>query len=233
MLLLHQTPSSSIMYEQLMTELADEFWCLAPDTPGFGLSDPLPGKDSIGGYAAAILDWLQALKVQDCFLFGHHTGASIAVQITDSRPQLVRNLVLSGPPLLSDAQIVHLKTTLPSFELDRDGYFLIDLWERLSGKNPDAPLELLFREAISALQCRPRYRAAYEAVFDHPFGEQLADISIPVLLLAGAQDSLIASLEPASRLLQNGTMHIVPHAGTYLCDEAPQQVAQILRTFLA
>src|ERR1700723_1720698 len=39
-LLLHGFPSSSRMWEPLLTRLADAFHLIAPDSPGFGHSDP-------------------------------------------------------------------------------------------------------------------------------------------------------------------------------------------------
>lgn len=38
-LLLHGFPTSSIMFKNLMVELADKFHLIAPDYPGFGFSD--------------------------------------------------------------------------------------------------------------------------------------------------------------------------------------------------
>jgi pimeloyl-ACP methyl ester carboxylesterase len=45
LLLLHGFPSSSHMFRDLIPELADSFHIVAPDLPGFGLSD-MPGRDS-------------------------------------------------------------------------------------------------------------------------------------------------------------------------------------------
>lgn len=41
-LLLHGFPSSSHMYRNLISELADEYHTIAPDYPGFGNSDQPP-----------------------------------------------------------------------------------------------------------------------------------------------------------------------------------------------
>ncbi|WP_321426101.1 alpha/beta fold hydrolase [uncultured Bacteroides sp.] len=38
-LLLHGFPSSSVMFRQLMPELADEYHLIAPDMPGFGQTE--------------------------------------------------------------------------------------------------------------------------------------------------------------------------------------------------
>ena len=41
-ILLHQSPKSSEEYIPLINELSDQYTVFAPDTPGNGLSDPLP-----------------------------------------------------------------------------------------------------------------------------------------------------------------------------------------------
>jgi pimeloyl-ACP methyl ester carboxylesterase len=219
------------MYEALIAALAPDFWCLAPDTPGFGHSDPPAHGVSIAAYSAAIAAFLHALSIDTCYLFGHHTGAAIGVQLAFDRPGSVTSLALSGPPLLSAAQIAHLQTTLPMLEPSEDGRFLVDLWQRLRRKSRTAPLELTLRETIAAWQGRDSYHAAYHAVFAQDFGTQLAALTCPVLLLAGEHDSLRASLEPAAALLRNGRCRIIPNAGTYVCDEQPQSVAHLLRAF--
>ncbi len=233
--LLHQTPSSSTMYNGLMAELATDYWCLAPDTPGFGQSDPLTmaGSDLMSDYAAAIHSCLIAQGIERCYLFGHHTGAAIAAQITYDYPAFVIKLALSGPPLLTQEQIDYLKTTLPTNMFDEDGRFLTDLWLRLRKKAPQTSLALILRETISALQSRDIYHQAYHAVFNQDFSQQLQSISCPILLMAGQQDSLIASLKPAAKLVKNGRYYTIPNAGTYICDTQPKIVAKLLSEFFS
>jgi len=104
LLLLHQTASSSAMFEPLMEALGGEFWLLAPDTPGFG-GTPRPAEQaSIALYARCVRGFLDAMSVSRCMVFGHHTGASIAVQLAHDAPERVLRLALSGPTLLSPAQ---------------------------------------------------------------------------------------------------------------------------------
>ena len=139
LILLHQSPSSSIMYETLMRELDKDYWLLAPDTPGFGQSDPLAEPVSIASYADAIQQFLTALGIEQALLFGHHTGASVAVQLAYENPKLALAMALSGPTLLSDA----LKAALPEkampFALSEDGSHLLGMWQRMRDKEPDAP----------------------------------------------------------------------------------------------
>ena len=61
-LMVHQSPRSSAEYEALMRDWAGHFTCIAPDTPGFGQSDPLAKADpDINDYADAIVEFVGAL----------------------------------------------------------------------------------------------------------------------------------------------------------------------------
>jgi pimeloyl-ACP methyl ester carboxylesterase len=229
---LHQTASASEMYEALLNELADSFWCVALDTPGFGESFHPTESPTITFYALVLFDALRSLGISECYLFGHHTGAAIAAQMTHAHPGFARKLILSGPPLLNPAQIEMLKSGLRPFEIQPDGEYLLAVWNRLRKRDPDAPLALTHRETLLTLQAGEAAAHTYHAVFAHDFAGQLAALDIPVLVMAGEHDTLRASLEPAYALLHNGQMRLIPNAGTYICDREPKLVADVVREFI-
>jgi pimeloyl-ACP methyl ester carboxylesterase len=232
LVLLHQTPSSSVMYERLMEQLAGEFYTLAPDTPGFGGSDKC-APVSIAAYAEALHEALTIIGVSECYLFGHHTGASIAVQIAHDHPDFVHKLALCGAPYLTREQKAALKASAPPFTLQEDGAHLLGMWQRIRGKSASASLALSQREMLLALQAEEQYAAAYGAVAEHDFEGQLVALQCPVLVMAGEHDSLRASLESAYAALQQGTMREIQRADTYVCDTHPQVIANILKDFFS
>ena len=60
LLMAHQSPRSSAEYEPLMREWGKHFTCIAPDTPGFGQSDPLAIEEpTIDDFADAMLAFLR------------------------------------------------------------------------------------------------------------------------------------------------------------------------------
>lgn len=229
--LLHQTASSSVMFERLMAELAGACWMFAPDTPGFGGTDPLPVRGTIAGYAEVVVAALRRMEIDRCLLFGHHSGASIAVHIAHDHPALVDRLALSGPPYLSRAEIEQLVPTVCPVELDPDGGHLLAVWRRIRAKDPDAPLALSHREAVLNLLAGVRYPEAYEAVFAHDFAGQLAALAMPTLVMAGARDTIRHCLPRAHAALRDGRMVAFSDGGTYICDRAPGLVAGALRDF--
>ena len=57
LLLLHGFPTSSVMFKNLMTALADRFYLVAPDYPGFGFS-AFPDKDRFDYSFKNVAEWM-------------------------------------------------------------------------------------------------------------------------------------------------------------------------------
>jgi pimeloyl-ACP methyl ester carboxylesterase len=231
--MLHQTASSSEMFEGLMRELSDEYVIFAPDTPGFGGSFHPHEKGSIPFYAKVLHAALNALEVERAWLFGHHTGATIAVQMMHDRPSFAPKLALSGPCLLSEQAAHDLAQSTQPMELRPDGSHFAQVWDRINKKDPGAPLALKYREAVLTLVAGTRWSEGYHAVFEHwaDFGRQLHVLAVPTLVFAGDKDTVFHLLEPSYRALKDGHKAVLHGQSTYSCDRAPKEVAQLLRDF--
>jgi pimeloyl-ACP methyl ester carboxylesterase len=230
LLLLHQTASSSAMYEALMARLADEYFMFAPDTPGYGGTFFPPETATIEYYALVMRQALAAFGWDDCFIFGHHTGASIAAQMEHDRPGTARKMILSGPPYLSEEQKAQFRQMVQPLVVAEDGAHTGALWARLRAKDPDAPLALTQREFVLNMQAGERYHETYHAVFSHDFNSQLAAVACPALVMAGDTDTLRGALEPAHAVLRQGEIRCL-RGNTYVCDRDPDAVAAIIREF--
>lgn len=231
LVLLHQTASSGMMFEQMMTLLKDDFHTIALDNPGFGASFQPPSGFSIRYISDSLYSALHQLGVESCFMFGHHTGSAIAVQMAHDHPGFIKKMVLSGAPLLSEAQINGLKSSLKPFAIAEDGSHLTQVWERIRKRDSALALETVHREVLLTQSAREAGQRAFQAVFEQPFAEQLSALEIPILVMAGENDTLRASLEPAFSILKNGTMKVIPNQGPYICDQNPQAVADVIKEF--
>ena len=182
-------------------------------------------------YADSLLEAAGKFDLQNPFIFGHHTGASIAVQMEFDKP-FARKMILSGPPYLAPEQKEEFKAKTEPIVIKEDGSHLMKLWQRFQLKDPNGSLTLRHREYVDNLHAGERYHEAYHAVFNHDFEMQLATIECPILVMAGDNDTVRDSLEPAFNALQNGTIKRLI-GNTYICDQSPDAVAGIIREYFA
>lgn len=231
LLLIHQAPSSSIMYQAMMAELAADYYVLAPDLPGFGQSDPLP-NNSIAAWADSMAAFCRAFSQRVAGVFGHHTGAAVAAELLYRHPYINARLMLSGPTLLNQT----LKDLLPekarSFPLSREGGHMLGMWQRMLAKGAAANLDLVLRETLLGLAMGERYPDAYQAVIDHDFSCAIGAVAEPVLVFAGTADPLYPVLDDAFAALQRGVRTEIAGAASWVCDQQPAAVCGLIRRFM-
>ncbi|HQT86670.1 MAG: alpha/beta hydrolase [Acidiphilium sp. 37-64-53] len=97
--LLHGFPSSSREFDTLIPLLATRYHLIAPDYPGFGLSDaPSPAKYTytFAHLAQTIDDFLEQLKVTHYTLYLHDYGAPIGFRIILAHPDRLHALIIQN-----------------------------------------------------------------------------------------------------------------------------------------
>jgi haloalkane dehalogenase len=231
LVLLHQSPSSSAMFEDMIGRLSPHYAILAPDNPGFGMSDPMDAP-SVAGFASVVAAAMQAHGVPRAALFGHHTGAAVAAALASSRSDLVRALILSGPPVLDTATRAALPGMAPADGPLPDGSHFLAMWQRLRARETTAPPELSTREVSLAMLARRATPAVYAAVSAHDTAADLRAATCPVMLMAGERDSLIGCLPLAAAACPQARVERLDDAGGYCCEMASDRVCALVRDFL-
>jgi pimeloyl-ACP methyl ester carboxylesterase len=96
-LLLHGLPSSSRMFQPLLTRLADSYHLVAPDYPGFGHSDwPNPKQfDYTFDHIASVMnDFTQALGLSHYTLYMQDYGGPVGFRMALAHPERVQALIV-------------------------------------------------------------------------------------------------------------------------------------------
>ena len=133
LLLMHQSPRSSIEMEPLMRRWGAHFTCVAPDTPGFGQSDPLPGgaEIDIADLADAVLALLDALAQGPVLGYGIRSGAVILLAALRRRASAFRAIAVTGFGMHTvEEQSIFSDRYLPPFRPTPYGEHLAWLWQR-------------------------------------------------------------------------------------------------------
>ena len=105
LLLVHQSPRSGGEYEELMQRWGAHFTCIAPDTPGFGQSEPLAkASPDINDYADAIVEFIAAMGLEQVPAYGFHSGAIILITALKRHPQLFSGIAAGGYGVWTEAE---------------------------------------------------------------------------------------------------------------------------------
>jgi pimeloyl-ACP methyl ester carboxylesterase len=132
--LLHQSPRNSSEHLPLIEMLAPHFSVFSPDTPGFGLSEPLPltTLEPIDVFAHAVADFMDAVGIERAAVYGFHTGASIGTRLARLRPDKVSLLIANGTLVLDPADRADfLEHYLPPLLPQWDGGHFVWTWQRI------------------------------------------------------------------------------------------------------
>ncbi len=137
LLMIHQSPRSSKEYEALMQKWGEHFTCIAPDTPGFGQSDPLPATNGelpdINGFADGLAEFVVALELpQPPLAYGFHSGAVILMTAIKRHPQAFSALAMGGYAVWNEEEMrIFGERYLPEFRPSEYGEHLTWLWHRI------------------------------------------------------------------------------------------------------
>ncbi len=99
LLLLHGFPSSSRMFDTLIPLLADRYHLVAPDYPGFGLSDAPPPEDfayTFDHLAQVVNGFVEALGLERYSLLLQDYGGPIGFRLALEHPERVQALIIQN-----------------------------------------------------------------------------------------------------------------------------------------
>lgn len=222
-LLFHQSPTSSAELASEVAFFAQHFTVIAPDTPGYGLSSPLPLETpSIADFADAALDLTDALGLTEFGVYGAHTGAMIAAELACRGDRRVAVAVLDGFVVLDEAERTDLLANYfnkppPSAE----GSHLAWAWARIRDqmifypwyrkehaarmKFDVAPAAALQPYLLDMLRAYRGGVPAYCAAFEYDAQHAASTFAVPTYLLNYPADAIadhperIVSLSPHAR----------------------------------
>jgi pimeloyl-ACP methyl ester carboxylesterase len=232
-ILFHESPVSGQIYEHALPLLGKHFFAVAPDTPGYGDSEPPETPLEIPGYAARLLSFIRELGLKSPSLVGCHTGASIAIEVATQAPSLVHKLVLMGVALYTaEERKEMLATWMPPFEPKSDGSHLQWLWERYQRiYGADTPPGLLHSAVAQFLKAGERYDWAYQAAFRYDPTPALRNLKQPVLFLVAENDLLAYKNEEAIAITPNSRGRVVPGLNGQLHARVPEYFAESVYKF--
>jgi pimeloyl-ACP methyl ester carboxylesterase len=247
-LCLHASPVSSLALVPLISALGRSFRVIAPDTLGNGdSSGPMPEQPEVGFYAGVVADFLDAIGVRDCAVYGTHTGASIAMELARSGRVRIDRLILDGVGLYTpEFQERVLRDYIPDIKPDESGAYLVRLWSmlrdmylfwpwfdrRAASRRPIdmPPPQVMHQRFVEVLKSWNTFGRSYKAAFAFDKRTALAALTQPVLVTTVAGDMLSTFDAEICGLLARPTARSNPG---YATPDAAAATADLFQSFLA
>jgi len=234
LLLLHQTPFSSDEYSKMIPILSKRYRVVAMDTLGYGNSGKPPGVYQIEDYARSIISFLDALDIRKTSVVGHHTGATLAVELASVYPERVDKVIISGCSLYTPQERQSMLNNIryAPMESNEDGSFLMNQWQYCWSMSPHVNLEIASKIFTAVILAGPKLHDAHYAAFNYEKESKLHLIKSPTLLIAGTEDMFYKKLEAVKNLIPRCKNKVIENAGNVLALEQPNEFAQAILEFL-
>lgn len=229
----HQTASSSAMFEAFMDAYAGPQPIYALDTPGFGGSYDPEDQPGMAGYADRLLGAIDGLGVDKAHLFGHHTGASIAVEIAARYPERCASLAMIGPVVITPEEAGMFKQVYPKdFAPRADGSHLQAMWDYVAEIGGDSSLALHHREFVDTARAWQGHIKVYSEIWDQDFSALFKEVQCPLLILC-SPDDVLWSLFDRARAMRPDARAVELGGSNFQPDEVPEATAEALQSFIA
>ena len=235
LLAVHQSAQASHEYLDFANCIADDFRVVAIDLPGHGASDDPDHELSVDEYTEAVLEVLDALKLERVHALGHHGGAYIALNLAHRRPDRVDKTVFSGEGKLSPSEIDAILGTPMSRDLplDEPGEFLQKTWSvyrKMSA--PGTTLAVTYKPFLVSLDGRTRPYDMHFSVLRWDADEVLSGHRKQTLLIRGEHDSYSGDVDAVHAILSDSELAVIDGGGAWLFYEQPEACADLIREFL-
>ena len=245
-LLLHGWPTSSYLWRDVMPAIARSNRVIAPDLPGFGVSDkPVGVRYDFDLFESAIDGLLAALEVDSLGLAVHDLGGPIGLHWTIRNPERVTRLALLNTlvyPQFSPA-VIEFVTTLSTPGKREQATSPEGLAELARGVMPadfDRLDDLIasFAAPFDSADSRRALADAGVGLDLEGFTEierKLPELTIPVRVIYGDQDRALPdvaeTMARVARDLPQAVVTPLPGRGHFIQEEAPEEVGELLAEF--
>jgi pimeloyl-ACP methyl ester carboxylesterase len=247
-LLLHGWPTSSYLWRDVMPAIARANRVIAPDLPGFGVSDkPVGVRYDFDLFERAIDGLLAALGVDKVGLAVHDLGGPIGLHWTVRNPERVTRLALLNTlvyPQFSPA-VIEFVTTLTTPGKREQATSPEGLAELARDVMPDDfegldDVIASFAAPFDSVDARRALADAAVGLDLEGFTEieqKLPELKIPVRIVYGEDDRALtdvaATMTRVAGDLPQAVVTSLAGRGHFIQEEAPEQVGELLAEFFA
>jgi pimeloyl-ACP methyl ester carboxylesterase len=231
-------------FDLLTPLLASSFRVVDVDLPGYGESDAIPDPRSIGAFAAAVAEWLDAQGLAPAHVHGTSMGGLVAMALAAERPDLVDRLVVTCSFARLDNAMRAMQASWRTAAACGPGAlaevtsvqgFSRGFWDR-----PDAgEIQAAFVAALES-SSTDDFTRDLELMADADLSDDVGRIEAATLLLGADEDQMTPLQTASSGVGMTGLAALIPRArlqvlagcGHFISIERGHDTAAAIASFL-
>lgn len=249
---IHGLANYALGWKKNISELKNNFRCIAIDLPGNGLSEAGRSKYSIDYFSHVVAELIQQLKLENVVLVGHSMGGQIAINTLFLYPNIAQKLILCAPAGFEvftswEATMYHTSINMFDYFASEESSLRNSIKSSFSHYNHQA--DDMIDDLIKLLDAYPykEYRKMVDdciySMLNHPVFNKLHKIKQPTLILFGDRDALIPNrvlhpvttkkiAEDGASQIPNSTLQMIHQCGHFLQWEKAGVVNRAIKEFL-
>jgi len=234
-LLHHGYTASRVNWMPVAQRLATRHQVILMECRGTGDSEHTQDGYTFEQYAADVVALADFLHLPNFTFAGHSMGGGIGYVLALRYPQRLRRLILmasvpadgfpnSDPRLREERQLLRQR---------RDRATLLAQY-RATSVRPDVETDAWFNSRIDHIfgVSDGHYDGGARAMQELRVGAELANVTIPTLVIAGSADVLLPANIADFQRLPNAALHVFARAGHDVAIHEPEGVTQAIDDFM-
>ena len=237
LLFVHGFPLSRGAWQKQIDTLRSSHRTIAPDLRGFGESETGTGPVTMAQYAEDLHALVQQLKTGPVVLIGHSMGGYVSFAFLRQYPEMVRGLILVGTKSGNDTPEAAAGRRATAEKVQAKGIeVVIEAMapKMLAANNHDHAMADQVRGFMTPSKPAGVIGALLGMAERPDATAELARISVPTLVVSGADDTLIppTESEKLAQVIPGSQLNIIPQAGHLVAFEQPEKFNHVLEEWL-
>lgn len=232
--LIHGFANSVQTWRDLGPALADDYYVVALDMPGFGLSDKPDDRDySNTSQAATVIRFIDALGLPSVVIGGHSMGGTLALHVAAQSPDIAGIIFLNPGIITTGVPAITEYQTFPMHRLSARTFASRDFRANFLRASYVRP-EIITEEVVDAVMLGTKtddyWTGTTRMMQFYQAGNEvgmLPDVRVPTLIVWGTEDKnkLPDEAQQLDALLPNSRLALIPDAAHYVHEEKPAESA--------